>query len=121
MKLCIPTETNEGLNSNVCGHFGSAPYFMIYDAETGTFEVITNTNMHHSHGMCQPLSLIGDKQIDAVVCQGMGMGAFQKLQTKGIKAYKANAKTVEQLVKDFNSKLLEEITFENTCAQHNCH
>jgi len=51
----------------------------------------------------------------------MGMGAFQKLQTKGIKAYKANAKTVEQLVKDFNGKLLEEISFDNTCAQHNCH
>jgi predicted Fe-Mo cluster-binding NifX family protein len=121
MKLCIPTETDEGLKSKVCGHFGSAPYFMIYDAETGTFEFIHNTNMHHSHGMCQPLSLIGDKQIDAVGCQGMGMGAFQKLQTKGIKAYKANAKTVERVAKDFNDKLLEEITFENTCAQHGCH
>ena len=121
MKLCIPTETNEGLNSNVCGHFGSAPYFMIYDAETGTFEVITNTNMHHSHGMCQPLSLIGDKHIDAVVCQGMGMGAFQKLSSKGIKAYKVNAKSVEQLIKDYKGKLLEEISFENACAGHGCH
>lgn len=121
MKLCIPTETNDGLKSQVCAHFGSAPFFMIYDVETDNFEFLANTNMHHSHGMCHPLSILGDKQIDAVVCGGMGAGAFQKLKNSGIKAYRTDAKFVEQLIKDYKGNLLQEITFENTCSGHGCH
>jgi predicted Fe-Mo cluster-binding NifX family protein len=121
MKLCIPTQTNDGLKAEVSGHFGSAAYFMIYEIETDSYEFIPNTNSHHTHGMCQPLGVIGDKQIDAVVCQGMGMGAFQKLSSKGIKAYKVNAKSVEELIKDYKGKLLEEISLENACAGHGCH
>ena len=44
MKLCIPTETNEGKNAKVYGHFGSAPYFTIVDTEKDTVEVIDNAN-----------------------------------------------------------------------------
>ena len=53
MKLCIPTETNEGKSATVYGHFGSAPYFTIVDTEKDTVEVIDNANQHHAHGMCQ--------------------------------------------------------------------
>ena len=34
MKICIPVETSSGMKSLVYGHFGSAPYFAIYDMET---------------------------------------------------------------------------------------
>jgi predicted Fe-Mo cluster-binding NifX family protein len=121
MKLCIPTQTNDGLKAEVCGHFGSAPYFLIYDVETNSLEFLANTNSHHSHGMCHPLSVIGGKQIDAIVCAGMGMGAFQKLSASGIKAYRANAKSVEQVVKDYKGNVLEEISEDNACAGHGCH
>lgn len=121
MKICIPVVTNDGYKSELSGHFGSAQFFMIYDTDSDTFETLANTNMHHSHGMCQPLSILGNKHIEAVVCQGMGMGAFQKLKSSGTKAYRTNVKTVEQLIKEFKDNILEEITIENTCAGHNCH
>ena len=31
MKICIPTETNSGKEAMVYGHFGSAPFFTIFD------------------------------------------------------------------------------------------
>ena len=31
MNLCIPITEDQGLQSPVSGHFGSAPYFMIVD------------------------------------------------------------------------------------------
>ena len=34
MNLCIPVESDEGLNSRVCAHFGSAPAFLIVELET---------------------------------------------------------------------------------------
>ena len=52
MKICIPTQTNDGKTVEVYAHFGSAPFFTIYDIENGVVEVIDNSNQHHAHGMC---------------------------------------------------------------------
>jgi predicted Fe-Mo cluster-binding NifX family protein len=97
MKICIPTETNEGKNAVIFGHFGSAPYFTIVNTEKDSIEIINNANQHHSHGMCQPMSALMGKQIDAVVTGGMGGRAVQKLNEGGIKAYRAIPGTVRIL------------------------
>jgi predicted Fe-Mo cluster-binding NifX family protein len=121
MKICIPTETNSGKAAEVYGHFGSAPYFTIYDTDTETVEIIDNANQHHSHGMCHPMAQLAGKNIDAVVCGGMGFRAVQKLNEGGIKAYRAVPGTVENISDQFLKGELEEITPDNACAQHGCH
>ena len=121
MRLCIPTATNEGRTAEVYGHFGSAPYFTIYDTQNDDVEIIDNSNQHHSHGMCQPMNALVGKNIDAVVCGGMGARAVIKLNEGGIKAYRAVPGTVEQITKQFTDGGLEEITVQNSCQQHNCH
>lgn len=123
MKICIPTETNSGKSAVVFGHFGSAPYFTIYDTDTDSVEVIDNADQHHSHGMCQPMGSLMDKHIDAVVCGGMGGRAVQKLNEGGIKAYRAIPATVAEIASQFAKGGLEEITVDNACAQHGhgCH
>lgn len=105
----------------VYGHFGSAPFFTIYDTGNDTVEIINNANQHHSHGMCQPMSSLIGKKVDAVVCGGMGARAVQKLNEGGIKAYRAVPGTVAQIAKQFTDGALDEITVENACAQHGCH
>ncbi len=121
MRLCIPTATNDGKTAQVYGHFGSAPFFTIYDTEKGEVEIIDNSNQHHSHGTCHPMSSLSDKNIDAVVCGGMGARAIMKLNEAGIKAYRANGGIVEEISKQFANGGLEEITAQNACQQHNCH
>jgi predicted Fe-Mo cluster-binding NifX family protein len=121
MKICIPTESKEGLSARVHGHFGSTPFFTIYDTENDTFKAMDNTNAHHSHGMCHPIGVLGTGSIDVVVCQGMGMRAVQKLNEANIKAYKASADTVADIIKKLKGGELEEITAQNACAQHGCH
>ena len=121
MKICIPTETNKGKEAEVFGHFGSAPYFTIYDTETENVEIINNSNQHHSHGMCHPMGQLEGKHIDAVVCGGMGSRAVQKLNEGSIKAYRAIPGTVANIASQFKTGGLDEITVENACAQHGCH
>lgn len=121
MRICIPTEDKEGLNARIHEHFGSAPYFTIYDTEKETFKTADNTNAHHSHGMCHPIGVIGSSSIDVVICKGMGMRAVQKLNEANIKAYRAVAGTVDELIKKYKDNELEEITPQNACAQHGCH
>jgi predicted Fe-Mo cluster-binding NifX family protein len=121
MKICIPTETDQGVNAKTFGHFGSAPYFVIYDTEKKVCEVLANGNQHHSHGMCQPLQALANCKIDSVVCQGMGARAVQKLNDGGVRVYRASAGTVEEIVRLFREGSPEEITSENACRDHSCH
>ena len=121
MKICIPTETNEGKSAKVYGHFGSAPYFTVVDTEKNSVETIDNANQHHAHGMCQPMNALIGKSIDAVVTGGMGARAVQKLNEGGIKAYRAIHGTVADIVSQFTKGALEEINVHNACGQHSCH
>ncbi len=121
MKICIPTETNEGKEATVYGHFGSAPFFTIYDTANASVEIIVNDNEHHAHGMCQPMSALNGKGVNAVVTGGAGAGAIQKLNEGGIKVYLTIPGTVADVVAEFASGKLEEITVNNACSHHVCH
>jgi predicted Fe-Mo cluster-binding NifX family protein len=121
MKLCIPTSTNEGKLARVFEHFGSAPYFTVYNSEHDTVEVISNTNQHHAHGACHPLQVLQGIAIDAVVCGGMGRRAIQLLQAQSIKAYRTIAGTVEQTIQAYLRQELQEMTPETGCLGHGCH
>ncbi|HUU17781.1 MAG TPA: NifB/NifX family molybdenum-iron cluster-binding protein [Sedimentisphaerales bacterium] len=121
MRICIPVQTNEGLRALVNHHFGSSPYFLIYDSDKEVFEVISNSDEHHSHGMCHPLKVLDDQNLDAVVCVGMGARAVQKLRQGGLKAYRTKAETAEETIREYKEGGLEEITIENACIDHSCH
>ncbi|MFC1560056.1 NifB/NifX family molybdenum-iron cluster-binding protein [Candidatus Margulisiibacteriota bacterium] len=121
MKICIPTGTDKGLKEKVFPHFGSAPYFLVYDTDVENFNIINNRNKHHVHGMCQPLTALEGLEIDAVVCGGMGARAIMKLNEGGIKAYRAAAITVEDIIEKYKNGGLEEITVEKACTDHSCH
>jgi predicted Fe-Mo cluster-binding NifX family protein len=121
MKICIPTENNLGLKSKVYGHFGSAPYFTVYDSDGKICDVIANINEHHSHGTCHPLAVLGDK-INVVICLGMGARAVMSLNDSGIKVFKAKGNTVEDVLINFERNDCEEITVAKSCNQHHsCH
>ena len=121
MKICIPTETNKGKEAVVYGHFGSAPFFTIYDTANGAVEIIANANEHHAHGMCQPMAALTGKGVNAVVTGGAGAGAIQKLNQGGIKVYRAVSGTVADVAAQFTSGKLEEMSVNNACVQHGCH
>lgn len=121
MKLCIPVSQDLGLKSAISGHFGGAPLFVIIDTETGSLQSVKNQNEHHSHGMCHPLKSLAGHEIDAVVCVGIGAGALNKLNASGIKVFKSDGKTVEDLVGAFKNSSLSEFSPNTVCTTHDCH
>jgi predicted Fe-Mo cluster-binding NifX family protein len=121
MKICIPTESNSGKEAMVYGHFGSAPFFTIYDTTNNTVEIIVNENQHHVHGMCQPMAALGGKGVNAVLTGGAGAGAIQKLNQGGIRVYRAIAGTVADVATLFAKGDLEEMSVQNSCTHHDCH
>jgi len=122
MRICIPTENNNGINSIVYGHFGSAPYFIIYDTETNKINVINNMDTNHKHGECNPISSLADEAVDIMVTGGIGLRALQILNQNRIKAFKQGKETtVSQVIKNLENNKLTEIKSDNACSQHGCH
>jgi len=124
MKVCIPTETKDGLKANVYGHFGSAPYFTVCDTETLKCEIIDNGNLNHEHGMCNPVKAVGSAKPDAVIAGGMGAGAINGLRSAGIKVYLTQPSTVAEALKKLQSAQLTEADPTCACSHHGengCH
>jgi predicted Fe-Mo cluster-binding NifX family protein len=121
MKLCVPIMENQGLDSPVSAHFGSAPGFAIADTESGEVLVIANQNQHHAHGMCQPLAALAGHQIDALLVGGIGQGALSKLAASGIQVFLAGAATVREAVDAHKAGMLQPVTPGMACGHHGPH
>ena len=74
MKVIVPLEEQGGKNSRMSEHFGSAPYYAVADTGAGSFEIITNTSMHHDHGQCTPADFFAELGVSALICIGIGAG-----------------------------------------------
>ncbi len=118
MKICFPVELDKGLDSEVFGHFGSAPHFVVFDTEEKSIAVINNQDLGHVHGMCNPLKALDGKMMDAIIVGGIGAGAITKLNQMGIKVYKATDGTVQDNIKLFESNTMSEMTLKQTCGGH---
>ncbi len=121
MNICIPVEDDRGLMSPVCAHFGSAPYFLIVDVESGACRAIANGNQHHGHGMCTPLAALSGERIDALAVGGIGAGALGKLRAAGIQVFLSEWATAEETVTACKAGTLRPMTPETACGQHRGH
>lgn len=117
MKLCFPTTTDSGLDSEVFGHFGSAPHFIIVNTETGEAVGLGNGGDHHAHGSCDPLEALGGHRVDAVVVGAIGAGALAMMKRANVKVFRAQAATVGENVALFRSGQFREIAPEG-CSGH---
>ena len=118
MHICIPVNEDQGLNSQVCAHFGSAPAFLIVDTDSGDCRAIANRNQHHSHGMCTPLASLQGEILDGIVVGGIGMGALNKLMAAGISVFLAEHPTVTQTVESFKAGTLKRMQPGMACGGH---
>ena len=118
MKVCFPVRGQKGLEEEVHNHFGSAPYFVIYDTGEGTTSILENGNLHHSHGSCQPLAALKGQRVDAVVCGGMGHRAISLLNQDHIKVYLTPGGTGAEVLEKILNDDLPELTPAMGCAHH---
>src|SRR3989339_327987 len=119
MKICLPVNENNGLNSTLSEHFGSAPYFMIVDTDSNDCISVLNNNQHHAHGMCRPLEILGHEKFDGIVVGGIGAGALNKLMAAKIKVYKTGYTTIRETVEAFKGNQLVEVNLNLACSGGN--
>ncbi|MBI5440362.1 MAG: diguanylate cyclase [Deltaproteobacteria bacterium] len=118
MRLCFPVEKNEGLESRVFGHFGSAPAFIVVETQTGAVAEVINRDHHHAHGACSPLRALDGQEVDAVVVGGIGGGAWMGLKRAGIEVLEAGAETLRENVALHERGALSPWNPDRSCAGH---
>ncbi len=118
MKVGFAVEINQGLESIVYDHFGSAPTFIIVDTELKQIATVDNSNASNVHGACNPVAALGGNRIDALVVGGIGAGAIMKLNALGVKVYNAGAATVSENIALLKEERLRELSMEDTCRSH---
>jgi len=123
MKVALPITADNGLQSLLYGHFGSAPYYAIYDTQQTTLNIIANTNQEHQYGQCRPSYNLGELGVAAVLCRGMGQRALVNLNGMGMRVFFCEATVVAEALRDFGSGKLRELDFSTACnhREHGCH
>lgn len=82
----IPIESDQGLQSKISGHFGKAPFYLLYDESTKTPKVIPNTSNHYG-GKEHPPVLLKNAGVGVVIVGNMGQNARKIFEKNNIKVY----------------------------------
>lgn len=118
MLACIPTQGDAGRDDQVHEHFGSAPFFTLYNSETDELRILPNNNAHHAHGTCHPMNQLAHHKIDCVICGGMGRRAIEALNAEGITIYQADSATVAEIIARIKANDLVQIDPAKACRGH---
>lgn len=120
MKVCIPVKENQGLESVPFNHFGSAPMFIVCDLEKDEVKTLDNGDLGHEHGKCQPIKALSGEVVDAVIVGGIGQGAIVKLNSMGIKVFRACEGNVSENINMLKENKLSEFPNNHSCNHDGC-
>jgi predicted Fe-Mo cluster-binding NifX family protein len=103
MKIAVTADSNKGLESPVCEHFGHAPFFMLVDVENGEVNAVAAVAnpFAEAHQPGQIPGFIHEQKADVILSGGMGGRAIQFFEELGIKAATGARGTVRQALEHY--------------------
>lgn len=109
MKICVTSQGPE-LSSAVDPRFGRAPYFIIYDEETESFEAIDNQQNVNAAGGAgvQSATTVAQTGCEWVISGHMGPRAMSVLQAANVKVAVGATGTVEEALSTFREGGLQQ-------------
>lgn len=120
MKICIPVDHLDNLQSPVAPSFRAAPALLVVDSVSMEIVVIDAES-----GICSATPRYAEdrtrgatpRHIDAIICAGgIGRGMFNGLRAQGIRVFNSSALTVEHALAELNGGCLEEVTEVECCG-----
>ena len=119
MRVAVPSDTDQGLESTRSGHFGHSPYFTIATIEDGKVEkveVFKNVD-HDEYGCGGVIQYALSLGIDAIVVLGMGQPPFRAFTQNGVSVYiDAMAPTVGDVIDKFIAGDLRPMRLDQACV-----
>ena len=108
MKICIPVDQLNGLNSEISPNFRAAPALLVIDSVSQEY-----LGIDASSGACGATP----QQLDAIVCAGgIGRGMFNGLRSRGIRVFNTDALTVAEALAELAAGSLIQVTEVECCG-----
>jgi len=108
MRLAIPAEGNQGLESNVSGHFGRAKYFVFVDVEDNKIKNAEVVEVpFEEHGPGDLPNFIKEHGGEVVLAYGMGRRAIDYFNSLGIEVVTGAYGKIKDVVEAFINQVLE--------------
>lgn len=110
MKIIIPSEKGT-LNSQICVSFGRAPYFILFDTESGSYEILNNGAAESQGGAgIKAAQIVADSGADTLITCRCGQNAADVLNAAKIEIYCARIASVNDIIQSFNNGELTLLT-----------
>lgn len=118
MRIAFPVKENNGLESIIDDHFGTAGLFLIVDMDTKECELTENQKMRPDGAKCKE-GVIGEKsKVDAVITKCMGDGVRRNLMSSSIKVFQARKDSVLENLKLMEKNELKLFHIFDLCQAH---
>ena len=125
--LAVPSNAPGGLDAEISEHFGHCELFTLINIQEGKVaSVNTVANVEHGAGGCmEPVQLLKDQGVEAIVVGGMGarpMQAFAEVNIDVYYAAKGSLKRVQEVVDGLFQGGFPAMRAEQTCkGAGTCH
>jgi predicted Fe-Mo cluster-binding NifX family protein len=101
MKICIPVNQRNGLDSEIAANYRAASFLLLIDSVTHEYLEIST-----SAGACAATP----QDIQAIVCAGgIGRGMFNGLRRSGIRVFNSSARSAAEALAELAAGRLEEV------------
>lgn len=108
MKIMLATE-EKTLESMIADRFARAPYFLIYDTESGSFKVVEN-NADAAHGMGPKAAQIAiDNGAEVLISALPGGNAMEALKSSEIAVYDGRGLKASEAIEKFKNGELKKV------------
>jgi predicted Fe-Mo cluster-binding NifX family protein len=109
-RIVVPTVDENGLKSQLSGHFGRSPYFAVVDVDdsdkVSNVKSVPNVG-EHCGGTGQTHENILELHPNAIIVCGMGPRGLNTFQNAGIAVLKAKGDNVGEVIDAYQKNQLE--------------
>jgi predicted Fe-Mo cluster-binding NifX family protein len=97
--LAVPSNTPGGLDAGISEHFGHCDLFTLINIQEGKVAAVnTVANVEHGAGGClEPVQLLKDQGVEAIVVGGMGARPMQAFADVNIDVYFAEKNSLSKV------------------------
>lgn len=121
IRIVVPVEDANGLNSRLSQHFGRTPYFAVVELDENgkvlDLRTVPNKSEHFG-GFGRPSERILQFNPHVVITYGLGPRAIRMFQNANVAVLQANADVVKEVIAAYNRDELTELTEGCRHARH---
>jgi predicted Fe-Mo cluster-binding NifX family protein len=120
MQVGFPVATDAGLESELFGHFGSAPLFIAINTDTEEVSCFANCDPLVPEAGCNALKAIYSRSLDVMIVDGIGDGFLRILHGCGTEVFQAESASVRENLTLFKEKRLSKVKMLNSAEAGRC-